>query len=62
MAETIFKVLMFGGLSLFGVAFILKPTENWKWGQRHFWKLGVLGIVALITGVVGFGFILGGKG
>ena len=52
MMPTIMKGLMFGGFALFALAFLLKPTENWKWGQKHFWKLGIVGLPLMLVGVV----------
>ena len=54
MTKTIMQVLMYSGVSLFGVALVFRPREDWKWGKKHFWKVGILGIVLLFVGLAGF--------
>lgn len=52
MVPAIMKGLMFGGFALFASALLFKPTENWEWGQKHFWKLGIMGIPLILIGAI----------
>jgi len=52
MVPVIMKGLMFGGFALFALGLLFKPTENWGWGRKHFWKLGVIGIPLMLTGAI----------
>ncbi|MBA7680587.1 hypothetical protein ES703_88908 [subsurface metagenome] len=52
MKNTISVAMMFTGVGLFGFAFIFKATDQWQWGQRNLWKIGVVGIIVLLIGML----------